>query len=509
MSSLQTRVFRDAVIFPTTRVESEPGKLLMGVFDSDGHYIAGSATDRTKGETGAPVDPALYAAPVDAEAGDAIFAGVIYNHFGHFLVESLARAWDFQSNPDATIVWAGGRDTKAPHDRPAYTSRLQTWQEDILRAMGITNPCLIVRYPTRFARVHIPDIGFRYSDHLDPEHAAFLGRYNGPPQVSGERLWLSRSRSGSAARDLSAEALERRLQSAGWRISFPEQMTVREQLDALAMAEVIAGEEGSAFHLLMLLKDVESKSIHMFRRHGKEHENMHTIGNARSLNQTFHTLERERVVSSVGREVSKLNPNAGEALDALGVIVEQLPSAGGRSEIDQTILHAIRALAPRRLLIVGKRDPLAFREIPGVRPAAVDPHHAGDPRAYAQAGIELFDLEVEDFVAHFHEEDFETVVVYGDDADGIVEAVGAVQTVSAPRGSWVLAGPGAAATRAADVLTGPASHMLKVDLGAGVVQVSPIAGKSTADSRDPRAANSTIAPKLTWRRLFGGRRKQP
>jgi hypothetical protein len=42
----------------------------------------------------------------------------------------------------------------------------------------------------------------------------------------------------------------------------------------------VVGEEGSAFHILILVNDVASKKFHIVRRHGHEHGNIHTIGDA-------------------------------------------------------------------------------------------------------------------------------------------------------------------------------------------------------------------------------------
>jgi hypothetical protein len=51
----------------------------------------------------------------------------------------------------------------------------------------IKNPTRIIADPTRFDLLHVPDIGYRYDDRFRPEHAKFLGRYQGPTQVPGHR----------------------------------------------------------------------------------------------------------------------------------------------------------------------------------------------------------------------------------------------------------------------------------------------------------------------------------
>ncbi len=68
----------------------------------------------------------------------------------------------------------------------------------------------------------------------------------------GEKLYLSRSQMPSTARHtIAEEELEANLVELGWRIVFPEQLSISRQLDCLAAARTVAGCLGSALHLLM------------------------------------------------------------------------------------------------------------------------------------------------------------------------------------------------------------------------------------------------------------------
>ena len=286
MDSLSVRLIKNSVVYPTIRVASHPGKLLMGVYDEDDNYVEDTALNRRSGEQGAPVPRDLFPVAADSDAPEAIYAGTLYFHFGHFLLESLARAWYAHRYPDVPFVWAGA------HTWQGF--ELKPWQSEILDILMIKNPTRIIADPARFDLLHVPDIGYRYDDRFHPEHAEFLGRYEGPAQVPGHRLWLSRSKIASDVRDLNSAPTERRLAKAGWTIAHPETLSIREQLDHLGRAEIVAGEEGSAFHTLILLKDVSAKKFHILRRHGQEHGNIHTIGDARGIDQSFYSLKRER-----------------------------------------------------------------------------------------------------------------------------------------------------------------------------------------------------------------------
>lgn len=440
MNSLAVRLIKNSVVYPTIRVASHPGKLLMGVYDEDDHYVEDTALNRRFGEQGAPVPQELFPDITDSDSPEAIYAGTLYVHFGHFLLESLARAWYAQQHPDLPFVWAGQHTWQK--------MKLKAWQSEILELLGISNPTRIVADPARFDVLHVPDIGYRYDDWFHPEHARFLGRYEGPAQVPGHRLWLSRSQAQSEARDLNSGPTERRLEQAGWTIAHPETLSVREQLDHLSRAELVAGEEGSAFHTLILLKDVAAKKFHILRRYGAEHGNLRTIGDARQVDQTFHSLDRERVIKAEGRVVTKVSPNSSEVLDLLAVPVAMNGEAA--TDADTILDRALDAVAPERFLDVGatSSDLIVGSSAP-VR-VAVSPRFGFDPRRYADSGIDFYELGLEQYADLFHSgrEPFDAIRITGSTFVGIMASFGVSKRLAHEGTIWIL-GIGRLAARAA------------------------------------------------------------
>ena len=438
MDSLSARLIKNAVVYPTIRVASHPGKLLMGVYDGDDHFVDDSVLNRRSGEQGAPVPRDLFPLVVDSDEPEAIYAGPLYFHYGHFLLESLARTWYAQQYPEIPLVWAGA------HTWQGY--ELRPWQREILDILMIKNPPRITADPARYERLHIPDIGFRYDDRFHPQHAAFLGRYEGPAQVSGHRLWLSRSKVGSNVRDLNAVPTERRLSYAGWTVAHPETLSIRQQLDHLARAEIVAGEEGSAFHSLILLKDVTAKRFHIFRRRGPEHRSLHTIGDARQVNQSFHTLERERVLRATGRVVLKLNPNSSEILDTLKVPVPAATPSGG----DPILERALAYFEPRSFLDVGSSTPHLVVGSTAPTRVAVSPHFAFDPRTYAASGVDFYELGLTRYANLFHEnrDGFDVIRVAGSKLERVLAFFRVSKRVAHEDTTWIL-GSGELAARAA------------------------------------------------------------
>jgi hypothetical protein len=389
---LGSRSVDDATVYPTMRVPDVPGRLLMGVYDSVGEVVPGSLLDRRSGERGAPVGAERFDGASVSVQDEGIYCGVLYNHYGHFLLESIARLWFAGEHPTAPLIWAGASRW------PAGTT-LKPWQQEMLDILGVTNPRIVATEPTQVGRLYVPDIGYRYDDWFHPQHAAFLAAYEGPPQEESVRVWLSRSRIAKHVRDLNASALERRLEAAGWTVSHPETQSVREQLDTMARAAVVAGEEGSAFHTLMLLTDVRGKAFHIMRRLGPEHRNMHTVGDARDVSQTFHTLHNEIVVKASGRYVTKISASPSEVLDILEVPrAQDGPRSAdvGAADVVDRLAGTVGATS---YLEVSVTDGSAVPDCTVPRRTAVASTLPFDPRTYETQDCRLFEMPVAQFVA--------------------------------------------------------------------------------------------------------------
>jgi Glycosyltransferase 61 len=502
VGSLEVRLVKNSVVYPTIRVASHPGKLLMGIYDENDEYVEDTVLERRSGEQGAPVPRDLFPVVTDSDAAEAIYAGPLYYHFGHFLLESLARAWYAQQHPDVPFVWAGA------HTWQGF--ELTQWQLEILDILEIENPTGIIADPARFELLHVPDIGYRYDDRFHPEHAEFLGRYEGPAQLRHHRLWLSRSKTGGKVRDLNSEPTERRLAHAGWTVAYPEMLSIREQLDHLARAEIVAGEEGSAFHALILLKDVSSKKFQIIRRHGLEHPNMHTIGDARQVDQSFYSLEREWVLRAQGRVVSKLTPNSSEILDILDV---RVPAAADPATVppDEAILEqALANFEPRSFLDVGARSPhLVVGSTAAIR-VAVSQSFDFDPRSYAASGIDFYELGLTRYANLYHEDrgQFDVIRVTGSEFARVMAAFRVSRRLAHEDTTWIL-GSGDLAARVALAirLTHPGFAVRRLFVQRRTVYVAQrVPGEPRNEAAVGELSAEEVKRRIRWIRPAGLRR---
>jgi capsular polysaccharide biosynthesis protein len=153
----------------------------------------------------------------------------------------------------------------------------------------------------------IPSPGYQIPHVFEIEHAHALGVWPAGKQVSGKRVWLSRSHldeRGGFENELDAEA---ELEKRGWTIYHPQEHPIRQQLDMLADAEHIAGIEGSAFHTLILVDRPTAKLSILSRREALS-PNLKTIAKVKHLNQR-HVLVPMEVIEG-GQDV----PNRPEGL---------------------------------------------------------------------------------------------------------------------------------------------------------------------------------------------------
>ena len=305
----------DAVVMPAVPY-AHPRRqtaFRMGVLDADGRVVRGSLLQRSYGPVGfAPDAPAS----VVSDPRSVVFAGHLSYHFGHFILESLSRLWFAAQHPERPIVWACRPEPVPP---PWHG-----WQRQILDVLGLRNEVLLLTQPTRFRSVDVPEPGYRVKDFFSRQHADFLAVYPARPRDPDCRIWLSRSGSDSEYRSLHAPRLEQELSGRGWRVVQPETLSVSEQLELLATAGRVAGEQGSAFHLLVLLADLDGLEVDVICRDPgrpaeEQNQNYPLIAQVRGLRQRLHVIPEERVLASQGGKVRKDATTLAGHLEALGI----------------------------------------------------------------------------------------------------------------------------------------------------------------------------------------------
>lgn len=210
--------------------------------------------------------------------GTHIFAGYLFPHYGHFLLESLANLWFFKKHPDVPIIWLG------VHNQPDFNSV----NKQFIELFDIKNPIHILTEQTEVEELLVPSPGYLIHTRYEPEQVEALKLVEAPEPTPGKKIWLSRSNVGRGCA-LNEPILERVLEQNGWIVYFPEKHSIREQLDMLKDAEVVAGLEGSAFHTFVLIPDFKGK-LHIFGRRRNVEFDFIFIAETLGLDQEVHKV---------------------------------------------------------------------------------------------------------------------------------------------------------------------------------------------------------------------------
>lgn len=238
-SDLEVETFGDVTLLPCQREPRSHTGYSFGALDRDGAAISAFAHPWC---TPRPLGIRPHRTP-----GRFIYGGLLMDHFGHFLLEAMARLWFIRAHPDLPVLWHE-IDLPVPH------APWPGWRQEVWHLLGLDRHTHhVIRRPMRFAQVAVPRPGFSPSRGLHPRQATALAVVPAEMPMPGERIWLSRSTlPAQFGRLLGEEALERRLAGRGWTVLRPEAMGVAAQANVFARAATVAGFTGSAFHAVLL-----------------------------------------------------------------------------------------------------------------------------------------------------------------------------------------------------------------------------------------------------------------
>ncbi len=260
--------YLDAVLYPSPR-HSIAKVAQCGIFDSNGVFIESSSlirknlvvTDRPEKVSQSDLDS------LDIEA---IYGGCLIHHFGHFLLESLARIW-FAAQNNLPIIWVSGVG-------------IMDYQKKIFELLGINSERMIfVEKPVKIKSLLIPRPGFVIPTAFHPKHAEFLSCFS-PQTLKARKVYLSRSSFKSNIATISGEReMEDLLCAAGWEVVSPEKLDILDQLDLIASSQYIAAIEGSAVHSVILCERLAGCLVLLRRK--SPNLNYDTIARTKGVNQ--------------------------------------------------------------------------------------------------------------------------------------------------------------------------------------------------------------------------------
>lgn len=175
---------------------------------------------------------------------EVIWGGFIYNHYGHFLLQSTTRLYYYLKNRDVfpNIAFSVSSTT------------LPKYVEDFFDLLGITqeNITLITNF-TQFKKVVCPELSsYYYKDWTEEFILPFAEAAKGIPPNKDKKIFFSRKYWGKdTAKCIGEDALEDVFNKNGYKSVYMEKLTLQEQIAVMKGGEVFAGINGTAFHNIL------------------------------------------------------------------------------------------------------------------------------------------------------------------------------------------------------------------------------------------------------------------
>lgn len=235
--------------------------------------------------------------------GTCIYLGSLSSHFGHFLLESLARAWYLiEADPSLPIVFHNWNEK--PNLAPFASAFLKALEVDPSRIRVVAGRDI------RVGRLVFPSSQFWQGvsashgmcvvfDHMREKMLqSRTGSTRTPAKVYLSRRGLGGERVSGEAREAIAneEEAEALFRDRGYEILRPESLPIEEQVAIVANATHVAGPSGSALHLMLFNANPQARLIEL---RTKPAFNQLLISAIRG-NEAFHISCRTKEGSSDG-----------------------------------------------------------------------------------------------------------------------------------------------------------------------------------------------------------------
>lgn len=247
-------IYDDAIIlplikYPETRLQGELSQV-GGVCDGNLGFLAGY-------EKGDPLlDYAASYEPKEIDRSDetVIFSGDLNNHFGHFIQDSMSRLWYAAQNKDKNYKVA---ILKNAHWHWPESSLKTSYHLKFLNLIGISNDrILIIDRPTQFKRVIVPKQSIYWSEGYNKDLASIVydAARNRVAPKTDKRIYLSRTKF-EEQEIFNEKYFEKYFSNQGFKVIYPEQLPLEEQVAYMAGADEIACTYGTLSHWTMFARN--------------------------------------------------------------------------------------------------------------------------------------------------------------------------------------------------------------------------------------------------------------
>lgn len=218
------------------------------VYDKNGNLCRPSITYRF----GTHTNIAKFSSTHNFINEHVVFAGggYIFSHFGHFLLEGLARLYPMLDDfyRDKKFVFVVRHGTKS---LPAYVM-------NFLSAIGITpENIILIDKTTKFAGVYVPPQASDIAKYIAPIMIRvfdLIAKNLGNADIKTyDKIYMSRGKMNDG-RTFGESQIEHIFEKNGYKIIYPEKLSLDEQITLVHNCRVLSGTAGTALHLAVFMR---------------------------------------------------------------------------------------------------------------------------------------------------------------------------------------------------------------------------------------------------------------
>ncbi len=217
-----------------------------GVVDSQGNYVPLSAIP-LRVEGGYPFEDPEY------RDEKVVFCGYLIHHWGHFLVEAVARLWYFLEH-DVTV------DKYVFFLKEGEERQIRGNYREFLTLLGIWDKLEFISRPTRYRQVLVPELAFRCRTGYSPKYLAVFDAIGDhvvpdPAWKPLDKLYFSRSQlQKGRGFEFGLEVLDDFFGRNGYTILYPEKVPLGQMIYYIRNAQVVATLSGSLPHNMLFAR---------------------------------------------------------------------------------------------------------------------------------------------------------------------------------------------------------------------------------------------------------------
>jgi hypothetical protein len=216
------------------------------------------------------LDNSSISAGLSKKSGAFFFGGILFNNFGHFLLESIGRLWAYSlfHEFDLPVLFY------APWGIPDYKKE-DNYIHQLFKGFDIpVNRLIFLNEPVQLEKVIIPKLKYGFGKCRKPDGTflSFIQSFRLPDHLpkaarDADKIYVSRSQLPfKQGRPFGETLFEKYLQANSYIIIYPEKYTLYEQLSLYKRAKKIIFCDGGATYGTILLPGITAAIAIVARR---------------------------------------------------------------------------------------------------------------------------------------------------------------------------------------------------------------------------------------------------